>query len=93
MDLVTLLGGAGGIGLLVKSVLYYIDRERDRRALLQVLKDRDARDVEAVARGLRTLRWKDAEEPDEKPAEGTPKPPLAIESARPDAPPGGDKAA
>jgi hypothetical protein len=88
-SLVTLLGGAGGIGLLVKSVLHYVDRELDRRALLKVLKCGDPADVEAVARGLRSLRWRDVGKPDEDKTVVEPaKLPLVIEAPKPNEAPG-----
>ena len=84
-SLLTLLGGAGGIGLLVRSALYYFDRERDRRLLYRAYMDsREAKDVEVIARGLRALREVD------RPVKPSVRAPRAIEAPKPDAPPGSE---
>ena len=86
---VTVLAIVGVAIKAIKPALPYIDRQLDRRAMLKML-DSSPEKAEKLARGLRMLRFSNADGPDEKPAVEAPKPPLSIEKPKPDAPPEDD---
>ena len=90
--LVTLLGGAGGVCYAFRAMLKYIDRERDRKLVRDILDKHKVEGVDAAARGLRALRWRDADDPEDKPMVEVSKPQLAIEAPKPKPdPPLGDE--